>query len=101
VASAIVRVPELVAQLVFTPLLAAWSIWIGIAISARSSDPRVATELSVLASAPSIAVTSVISVGGVHGTVGLGAALLLADVLGWRIVSPWLGRERLIAGGRH
>jgi ABC-2 type transport system permease protein len=52
VASAVLHGPEVLAQLLFTPLLAAWSIWVGIAISARSSDPRVAAQLSVLASAP-------------------------------------------------
>jgi ABC-type Na+ efflux pump permease subunit len=36
----------------FTPLLAGWSISVGIAISARSSDVRVAQQLSVLASLP-------------------------------------------------
>jgi hypothetical protein len=29
VASALIRFPDLLAQLVFTPLLAGWSIWIG------------------------------------------------------------------------
>jgi ABC-type transport system involved in multi-copper enzyme maturation permease subunit len=64
VASALLRGPALLAQLLFTPLVAALSIWAGIAISARSSDPRVATQLSVLASAPLIAVTTTISTGG-------------------------------------
>jgi hypothetical protein len=58
----------------------------------------------VLASAPLIAVTTVISVGGVHMTfglaAGLGVALLLIDSLGWRIVPPLLDRERLITGTR-
>jgi ABC-type Na+ efflux pump permease subunit len=40
VASGLIKTPDLVAQLVFTPLLAAWSIWVGITISARSTDPR-------------------------------------------------------------
>jgi ABC-type transport system involved in multi-copper enzyme maturation permease subunit len=40
VVSAVLRGPELLAQLLFTPLVTAWSIWVGIAISARSSDPR-------------------------------------------------------------
>ena len=34
VASALILGPDLLAQLLFTPLLAAWSIWVGIAISA-------------------------------------------------------------------
>ena len=44
IASALLRGPDLLAQLLFTPLLAAWSIWVGIAISARSSDVRVASS---------------------------------------------------------
>lgn len=31
---------------------------------------------------------------------GLAAALLLVDGLGWRAVAAMLGRERLITGGR-
>jgi hypothetical protein len=68
------------------------------------ATPRVATQLSVLVSAPLIAVTTAISTGGLHVTLGLalglGAALLLIDGLGWRIVSPMLDRERLITGTR-
>jgi len=104
VASALLTGPELLALVLFTPLVAALAIWVGVAISTRSSDPRVATQLSVLASAPLIAVTTVISTGGFHVTlglaIGLGAALLLVDSLGWRVVSPMLDRERLITGTR-
>jgi ABC-type transport system involved in multi-copper enzyme maturation permease subunit len=104
VTSAVLRGPELLGQVLFTPLLAALSIWIGIAISARSNDPRVAAQLSVLASLPSIFVTTLIAVGKIHVTLGLalglGAALLLLDGLGWRIVSPAFDRERLITGTR-
>src|SRR5450755_2199557 len=42
VAEALLQVPEILAQLVFTPLVAGLSIWIGMAISTRSSDPRTA-----------------------------------------------------------
>lgn len=104
VTSAVLRGPELLSLVLFTPLVAAVSIWIGIAISARSNDPRVAAQLSVLASLPSIVVTTAIAVGGLHVTLGpaliLGAALLLLDGLGWRIVSPMFNRERLITGNR-
>jgi hypothetical protein len=48
---------------VFTPLLAGWSVWIGIAI-------------------------------------GLAAALLAVDALGWRAVAAMFDRERLITGTR-
>ncbi|HYB47607.1 MAG TPA: ABC transporter permease subunit [Streptosporangiaceae bacterium] len=104
VASAVLRGPELLAQVLFTPLLAGLSIWIGIAISARSNDPRVAAQLSVLASLPSIVVTTLIAVGKIHATLRLalllGAALVVLDILGWRIVSPAFDRERLITGTR-
>jgi hypothetical protein len=104
VAPALIRGPDILAQLLFTPLLAAWSIWIGIAISARSSDIRVAQQLGVLASLPSIAVTTLIAINVIHATLGLalalGAVLLLADRLGWRIVSAMFDRERLITGSR-
>jgi ABC-type transport system involved in multi-copper enzyme maturation permease subunit len=104
VAAALLRGPGLLAELLFIPLFAALSIWAGIAISARSSDPRVATQLSVLASAPLIAVTNIVSIGGVHVgsglALGLGAVLLLIDSRGWRIVSPMFDRERLITGTR-
>jgi ABC-type Na+ efflux pump permease subunit len=45
VASALIRPPDLLAQLCFTPLLAGWSIWIAILISTRSNDVRVAQQL--------------------------------------------------------
>jgi ABC-2 type transport system permease protein len=49
-------------------------------------------------------VTTLVATGAVHGTLGLalglGAAMLLLDGLGWRIVSPMFDRERLITGTR-
>ena len=50
VASALLRGPDLLAQVLFTPLLAGWSIWIGVAISTRAGDFRVAQQLGTLAS---------------------------------------------------
>jgi ABC-type transport system involved in multi-copper enzyme maturation permease subunit len=104
IAPALLQAPDLLAQLLFTPLLAAWSIWIGIAISARSSDIRVAGQLSLLASLPSVAVTTLLALNVIHATLGLalgGAALLLVlDTLGWRITSATFDRERLIIGTR-
>ncbi len=52
VAAAVLGVPDVIAQLLLTPLLAGWSIWVGIAISTRSSDVRVAQQLSLLADLP-------------------------------------------------
>jgi ABC-2 type transport system permease protein len=104
VASAIIRGPDIVAQALLTPLLAGWSIWVGIAISTRSSDVRVAQQLSLLGSLPVVLVTSLIAFDVIHLTpglaIGLGALLLLADVLGWRIVAPLFDRERLMTGPR-
>ncbi len=104
IAPALLQAPDLLAQLIFAPLLAAWSIWIGIAISARCSDIRVAGQLSLLASLPSVAATTLIALNVIHATLGLalgGAALLLVlDTLGWRITSAAFDRERLITGTR-
>jgi ABC-type transport system involved in multi-copper enzyme maturation permease subunit len=104
VESAILRAPDVVAQIVFTPLLALWSVWVGTAISTRSSDIRVAQQLSLLGSVPMVALTSLIAFDAIHATLdlALGAAivLLVRDGLGWRIVSAMFDRERLITGTR-
>ncbi len=52
IASAIYAGPHVLVQLLFTPLLAGWAIWVGIAVSARSTDVRVAQQLGALASLP-------------------------------------------------
>ena len=103
VTSAVLRGPDVLAQLLFTPLVAASSIWVSIAISARSSDPRVAAQLSVIASLPSIVVTTVIALGGIHGrppSPSRWRPYGAADGFGWRIVSVTFDRERLVTGSR-
>jgi ABC-type transport system involved in multi-copper enzyme maturation permease subunit len=104
VASALIRGPDLLAQLLFTPLLAAWSIWVGIAISARASDFRVAQQLGTLASLPTAVLAALVAFNVIHPTLGLalglGAALLLLDGAGWRIVSATFDPERLLTGTR-
>jgi ABC-type transport system involved in multi-copper enzyme maturation permease subunit len=104
VASALLRGPDLLAQLLFTPLLAAWSIWVGLGMSARSSDVRVAQQLGILASLPPVFVTALIALNVFHATLGLAlvlaAALLLGDGLGWRIMAATFDRERLVTGTR-
>lgn len=100
VASALIRGPDLLAQLIFTPLLATLSIWIGIAISTRSSDPRTASQLSVLASLPVVAVRSLIAFNVIPATLGvalgLGAAAVVLARIAWRFSSALFDRERLI-----
>lgn len=104
VASALVHGPELLAQVVFTPLLAAWSIWVGVAISARCTDPRTAAQLAILASLPSVAVTTLLALGIIPATapvaVAFAAGLLILVRLGWRVASAVFDRERLITGTR-
>jgi ABC-type transport system involved in multi-copper enzyme maturation permease subunit len=104
VASMVLRGPEVLAVVLFTPLLSAWSIWVAIAISTRASEVRVAQQLSVVTALPAIAVTTLISVGVIHATTrltfGLAALLLVADIRGWRIVARLFDRERLITGRR-
>jgi ABC-2 type transport system permease protein len=104
VASAILRGPDLLAQLLFTPFLALWSIWVGLAISTRASDVRVAQQLSLLGCLPVVLLTSLIAFDVIPASIGLGiglgAVLLLADALGWRFVSRLFDRERLITGTR-
>ncbi len=91
-------------QLIFTPLLASWSIWVGLTISARASDVRVAQQLGMLANLPPLAVAGLLSFGVIHESValalGLGAALLAIDAVGWRIVAALFDRERLVTGSR-
>ena len=104
IAPSLLRAPDLAAQLIFTPLLATATVWIAVAISTRMSDPRTAQQLSFLASIPLVACTSLLAFDVVHATLPLGLAagvlLLLADVWGWRLVTPLLDRERLIADSR-
>jgi ABC-2 type transport system permease protein len=104
VASALIQGPDLVAQLLFTPLLAMWSIWVGLGVSARSSDARVAQQIGLLASLPPVFIVVLVAVRVVPATLalGVGAAVLLLvlDVVGWRVVSGLFDRERLITGTR-
>ena len=104
IATALIRGPQVLAQVFFTPLLAAGSIWVGIAISTKSNDARTAQQLSGLASLPVIAVTSLVAFDVIHATLGLGialaAVLLVLDRLGWKVVSAAFDRERLITSTR-
>lgn len=104
VASEIFQAPRILAQLLFTPLLAGWSIWAGIAVSARSSDVRVAQQIGTLASLPPLALTALMGFGVIQPTLTLalilGAVLLVIDLLAWRLVATMFNRERLITGSK-
>jgi ABC-2 type transport system permease protein len=110
VAAALLQWQQILAQVIFTPLIATWSIWIGMGISAKTNDIRVSQQLGLLASLPTVIATSLIALDVIHPTVARGiclaVALLVLDGLGWRIVSPAFNRERLITpapgdGGFH
>jgi hypothetical protein len=85
-----------------SPLLALWAIWVGIGISSRSSDVRVAQQLATLAGLPLLGFTSLISfqilTPSVPLAIGLALALLAADVVAWQVVSRLFDRERLVTG---
>ena len=102
IASAIYAGTHVLVQLVFTPLLAGWAIWVGIAVSARSTDVRVAQQLSVLASTPPLVIVALISLNVITVStalaLGLAAALLAIDLLAWRVVAAMFDRERLVTG---
>jgi len=104
VTSAVFEPSHLLVQLLFTPLLAGWSIWVGIAISARSVDVRAAQQLGTFASLPPLAIVALMSFNVITPTLGLAlglaAGLLIVDVLGWRAVAAMFDRERLVTGTR-
>jgi ABC-2 type transport system permease protein len=91
-------------QFLFTPLLAGWAIWVGIAVSTRSTDVRVAQQLSVLCSVPPLVIVVLMSLNVISEStvlaIGLAAALLAFDLLAWRLVARMFDRERLVIGRR-
>jgi ABC-type transport system involved in multi-copper enzyme maturation permease subunit len=104
IAPALLRVPDIAAQIVFTPFLSALAIWISVAVSTRMSDVRVAQQLGLLANLPLVLATSLIAFDVIPTSatppIPMALLLLVADVLGWRLVVPLFNRERLITGTR-
>jgi ABC-2 type transport system permease protein len=102
VASAVFHSNQVLAQPIFIPLLTAWAIWVGIAISTRVGDVRVAQQLAIVGGIPPIAVTALMGFGVIHPTltvaVILAGALLAVDLAGWRLVATLFNRERLVTG---
>jgi ABC-type transport system involved in multi-copper enzyme maturation permease subunit len=102
IASAIFQPSHLLVQLLFTPLLAGWSIWAGIAISARSVDVRAAQQLGVFASLPPLAVVALMELNVITPSVaialGLAGGLLVIDAFAWRVVARMFNQERLVTG---
>ena len=104
IVSAIFTGPHVLVQLLFTPLLAGWAIWVGIAVSTRSTDVRVAQQLSVLGSVLPLIIVALMSLNVITEStalaIGLAAALLAFDLLAWRLVARMFDRERLVIGRR-
>jgi ABC-2 type transport system permease protein len=104
VAAAILEGPDLIVQLIYTPLVAGWTVWIGLGMSARASDPRVAQQLSILGALPLMIGAALLAYNVIPVDTKLlaiiGVVLVVGDVQGWRIVAPMFDRERLIAGTR-
>jgi ABC-type Na+ efflux pump permease subunit len=105
IATAVWAAPEVPAEAVFIPLLAAWAIWAGLAISARASDIRVSQQLGVLSSLPPVALAALMAFQVISATFTLAASLagvlLVIDGAAYLAVSRLFDRERLVTGGRH
>lgn len=91
-------------MVVLTPLLALWSIWVGMAASVRANEVRVAQQLGMLGGLPAIALILLISLGVLQPDLSFGikfAIILLAvDVAALRVVSRLFDRERLVTGSK-
>jgi len=102
VISAAWQVPLVLAELLFAPLLAGWSVFIGLAISARANDVRVAQQLGTLVSLPILALPTLITFQVIHPAVltafAFGAGLLLIDTAAWQFAARMFNPERLILG---
>jgi ABC-2 type transport system permease protein len=94
--------PVLLALFLFAPLVAGWAIVVGLAVSVRANDVRVAQQLGALASFPIVAVVLLMAVGVIHATFGVAFAfalvILAIDLRALRIVSRMFNRERLVTG---
>ncbi len=96
--------PVILALVLFTPLLAGWAIVVGMAISVRASEVRVAQQLGMLASLPPVGVVVLLAFGVIQPTFGVAiefaVGLLAIDVLALRLVSGVFDRERLVTGAK-
>ena len=104
VATEMWHAPQLPAEVVFIPLLAAWAIWVGLSISSLVSETRVAQQLSLLGSLPPIALVALMSFQIITPSLWLAVVLALAllaiDCGACFVVARLFDRERLITGAR-
>ncbi|HEY2666746.1 MAG TPA: ABC transporter permease [Actinomycetota bacterium] len=92
---------QLLAEGVLAPTLAGYSIILGLLISARSTDIRVAQQLSALASLPLLAVVAISSFQlagkGPGFYLAASAVVLLIDAVGLVLTTRAFNRERLLS----
>ena len=96
--------PVILALLLLAPLMAGWGIVVGMAVSVRATEVRVAQQLGTLASLPPVAVIILLAVGVVSPTflvaLAFAVGLLMLDALLLRLVSGMFDRERLVTGAK-
>jgi hypothetical protein len=94
----------LLALFLLAPLMAGWAIVVGLAVSVRATEVRVAQQLGMLASFPPLSVIILLAVGVIHPTLAVAlefvGALLLLDALALRLISGMFDRERLVTGAK-
>jgi ABC-type transport system involved in multi-copper enzyme maturation permease subunit len=94
----------LLALVLLTPLVAGWAIVVGMAVSVRASEVRVAQQLGILASLPAIFLVVLLAADVIQPTtrvaVEFTAALLAIDVVALRLVSRMFDPERLLTGAK-
>jgi ABC-type Na+ efflux pump permease subunit len=96
--------PIILALFLLAPLMAGWGIVVGMAVSVRATEVRVAQQLGTLASFPPVVVIILLAVGVVSPTFSVAlefaVGLLLIDAFLLRFVSGMFDRERLVTGSK-
>jgi ABC-type Na+ efflux pump permease subunit len=99
-ADELLRPEHILAAVLFAPLVAVFAIAVSMAISARTSDVRVAQQLAGLAIIPMFLMAFVLSYNVLEPSVTLyavaGGILLVLDRLAWGLMARWFDRERLL-----
>lgn len=94
--------PVLLAVALLTPLLAGWAVIVGMAVSVRANEVRVAQQLGMVASFPPLVGVILLGVGVLHPSVRVAllfsVGLLLIDARAGRLVARMFDRERLVTG---
>jgi len=96
--------PMLLALFLFTPLLAGWAIVVGLAVSVRANEVRVAQQLGTIASLPPLGVVILMATGVITPSfkvaIVFALVLLVIDLQALRFVSKMFDRERLVTGAK-